>query len=129
MNTQIKHIGAIAALGLITASLAATSGMANAANETASCGVVTSTQNGMLTIQGTILSPEPLSGSYQLSVRSSGGGNSSNINQGGNFAAAANQETTLGQVMINANANPKVELEVTANGTKLDCDQEFAGAV
>jgi len=129
MNTQTKHIGTIAALAIVAAALAATSGMANGANETASCGVVTSTQDGMLTIQGTILSPKPLSGSYQLSVHSSGGGNSSNINQGGNFSAEANQETALGKVMINASANPEVKLEVTANGEKLDCDEIFAGTV
>ncbi len=126
MNTHTKHIGAIATLGLITAALAASSGMANASGNSGTCGVVTSAQNGMLLIQGAVLSPVALDGSYQFSVQSSGGGGSSNVSQGGQFSAPANQETALGQVMINAGSNYKVVLDVTANGQKLDCDQELA---
>jgi hypothetical protein len=126
MNIQTKHISAIAALGLITAALGATSGMASASNGSGTCGVVTSTQNGMLLIQGAVLSPVALNGSYQFSVQSSGGGGNSNISQGGDFTAAANQQTQLGQVMINAGSNYKVVLDVTANGQKLDCEQDLA---
>jgi hypothetical protein len=126
MNIQTKHISAIAALGLITAALGATSGMANTSGSPGTCGVITSTQNGMLLIQGSVLSPVALAGSYQFSVQSSGGGGNSNVSQGGSFTAAANQQTALGQVMINAGSNYKVVLDVTANGQKLDCDQELA---
>jgi hypothetical protein len=125
MNHPIRHISAIAALGLVTAAIGAGSGMANASSSSGLCGVLTSTQNGMLLIQGSVLSPTALSGTYQFSVQSSGGGGNSNINQGGSFTAAANQQTTIGQVMINAGSNYKVVLDVTANGKKLDCDQEL----
>ena len=125
MHTHTSHITAIAALGLIAAALAASSGMANASSNGGTCGVVTSMQNGMLLIQGAVLSPVALDGSYQFSVQSSGGG-SSNVSQGGQFSAPANQQTALGQVMINAGSNYKVGLDVTANGQKLDCGQELA---
>jgi len=126
MNTQTKRLSSIALLGLGLAALAATSGMANAGSNSGTCGVLTSTQNGMLLIQGSILSPVPLEGSYQFKVQSSGGGGNSNISQGGNFSAPANEQTTLGQVMINAGSNYEVDLDVTANGQKLDCDLDLA---
>lgn len=123
MNTKIKH-GAAAMLGLGMTAIAATSGTANTGAGSAVCGVLTSTHNGMLLIQGAIQSPFPLQGSYQFKVQSTGGGGNSNISQGGDFSAAAHQQTTLGQVMINAGSNYKVDLDVTANGKRLDCDNE-----
>lgn len=126
MTTFIESISTIALFGLGLAALAATSGIANASAASDACGIVTSTQNGMLVIEGAVLSPVALDGSYQFAIQSSGGGGNSNISQGGQFTAAANQQTTLGKVMINAGSNYSVDFTVTANGKKLDCDQEVA---
>jgi hypothetical protein len=126
MTTFIEPISTIALFGLGLAALAATSGIANASAASDACGIVTSTQNGMLVIEGAVLSPVALDGSYQFAIQSSGGGGNSNISQGGQFTAAANQQTTLGKVMINAGSNYSVDFTVTANGKKLDCDQEVA---
>jgi hypothetical protein len=126
MTTFIEPISTIALFGLGLAALAATSGMANASAASDACGIVTSTQNGMLVIEGAVLSPVALDGSYQFAIQSSGGGGNSNISQGGQFTAAANKQTTLGIVMINAGSNYSVDFTVTANGKKLDCDQEVA---
>lgn len=126
MTIITQRTGTIALLGLGLAALAATSGMANASTASDTCGVVTSTQNGMLVIEGAVLSSVALDGSYQFAIQSSGGGGSSNISQGGQFTAAANQQTALGKVMINAGSNYSVDFTVTANGKKLDCDQEVA---
>jgi hypothetical protein len=131
MNTKIK-LGAAAVLGLGLATLAATSGIASAGTtagagtSSTSCGVLTSTHNGMLVIQGSILSPVPLQGSYHFKVQSSGGGGNSNISQGGDFSAVANQQTTLGQVMINTGSKYQVDLDVTADGKRLDCDNALS---
>ena len=122
----IEPISTIALFGLGLAVLASTSGMANASTASEACGLITSTQNGMLVIEGAVLSPVALDGSYQFAIQSSGGGGSSNISQGGQFAAAANQQTTLGKVMINAGSNYSIDFSVTANGKKLDCDQDVA---
>lgn len=124
--TTTTRISTIALLGFGLAAIAATSGIANASTTTDGCGFVTSTQNGMLVIEGAVLSPVALDGSYQFSIQSSGGGGSNNISQGGHFTAAANQQTALGKVMINAGSNYKVDFKVTANGKTLDCDQEIA---
>ena len=126
MNTQTKRLGSIALLGLGLAALAATSGMANAGSNSDTCGVLTSTQNGMLVIQGSVLSPVPLEGSYQFKVQSSGGGGNSNISQGGYVTAKANEATPQGKVLINAGSNYSVVFDVTAAGHKIDCDQDIA---
>jgi hypothetical protein len=126
MTTTTQRNATIVLLGLGLAALAATSGMANVSTASDACGVVTSSQNGMLVIEGAVLSPVALDGYYQFRIQSSSGGGSSNISQGGNFTAAANQQTALGKVMINAGSNYNVDFTVTANGKTLDCDQEVA---
>lgn len=126
MTTYLEPISTIALFGLGLAVLASTSGMANASTASQACGLITSTHNGMLVIEGAVLSPVALDGSYQFAIQSSGGGGSSNISQGGPFSAPANQQTALGKVMINAGSNYDVDFTVTANGKKLDCDQEVA---
>ena len=113
------------ALGLVVATLAASAGFANSATGTTQCGIATSTQGGMLALEGTIMSPVALSGEYRFAIQSSSNGGSSNISQGGGFAAAAGETTTLGKVMINAGSHYDLVFDVTADGKKLDCSQEF----
>lgn len=112
-------------LGLVVATLAASVGLANSAGDT-QCGIATSTQGGMLALEGTILSPVALSGEYRFAIQSSGNGGSSNISQGGYFTANANEATPLGKVLINAGSNYNVVFDVTAGGKKIDCDQDIA---
>ena len=125
MTIPSRRSSAIA-LGLVVATLAAGAGFANSAAGTTQCGVATSSQNGMLALEGTILSPVALSGEYRFAIRSSSNGGSSNISQGGYFTANANEATPLGKVLINAGSNYNVVFDVTAGGKKLDCDQDIA---
>lgn len=119
-----RRVTSIAALGLGLAAVAATGGMANSLNHTApsgECGIVTSQQNGMLVIEGQVLSPAALSGTYEFAVHSRSNGGSSNIRQGGPFSAPANQTTTIGQVMLNADAQYQIDFSVSHGGKTLDC--------
>ena len=125
MTIPSRRSSAIA-LGLVVASLAASAGFANSAAGGTQCGIATSSQGGMLALEGTILSPVALSGEYRFAIQSSGGGGSSNISQGGYFTANANEATSLGKVLINAGSNYSIEFDVTAGGQKIDCDQDIA---
>ena len=125
MTISPRRIGAIA-IGLAVAALAASAGLANSASGDTTCGIATSSERGMLALEGTILSPVALSGEYRLAIRSSGGGGSSNISQGGYFTANANEATTLGRVLINAGSSYSIDFDVTAGGQKIDCDQDIA---
>ena len=77
-------------LGLALAGIAANAGFANSTASATQCGVSTSTERGMLALEGSILSPVALSGEYRFAIRSASSGGSSNISQGGAFSAAAN---------------------------------------
>ena len=125
MTISPRRIGAIA-IGLAVAALAASAGLANSASGDTTCGIATSSERGMLALEGTILSPVALSGEYRLAIRSSGGGGSSNISQGGYFTANANEATTLGKVLINAGSSYSIDFDVSAGGQKIDCDQDIA---
>ena len=125
MTTPSRRSSAIA-LGLVVATLAASAGLANSAASDTQCGIATSSQGGMLALEGTILSPVALSGEYRFAIQSSGNGGSSNISQGGYFTANANEATPLGKVLINAGSNYNVVFDVTAGGKKIDCDQDIA---
>lgn len=124
MNIPSRRGSAIA-IGLVVATLAASAGLANSTGNT-QCGVATSSERGMLALEGTILSPVALSGEYRFAIQSSGGGGSSNISQGGYFTANANEATPLGKVLINAGSSYSVVFDVTAGGKKIDCDQDIA---
>ncbi|MHA6728879.1 curli-like amyloid fiber formation chaperone CsgH [Devosia sp. A369] len=113
-------------LGLALATIAAGAGLANSTAAATKCGVTSTTEHGMLTLEGSILSPVAVSGDYRFAIRSSSNGGSSNISQGGHFTAAANEVTALGNVMLNAGANYDVSLEITAGGQKIMCDQDVA---
>lgn len=125
MTISPRRSSAIA-LGLVVATLAASAGLANSAASDTQCGIATSTEGGMLALEGTILSPVALSGEYRFAIQSSSNGGSSNISQGGYFAANANEATPLGKVLINAGASYNVVFDVTAGGKKIDCDQDIA---
>lgn len=114
-------------MGLGLAAAAVSSGQAATdPNAPIQCGVVSQTNNGMLSLQGVVLAKSNLSGSYQFALRSAGGGGNSNtINQGGNFSAPSQQVTTLTQVTINASSSYDLTFTIEANGQKLNCNQSF----
>jgi hypothetical protein len=122
MTISTLRLGILGLAGVALAGLAVSTGSANSnAGSDLQCGVTTATQGGMLAIEGVLLSPSDMTGEYRLQVRSSSNGGSSNVSQGGAFAAAANATTLLGKVMLNANANFDIDFTVTANGQTLDC--------
>lgn len=111
----LAGIVALAGIGVVAT--------ANAASGDFSCGVATSSKAGMTTYEGRLLSPTTITGEYRFAMQSSGGGGSSNISQGGQFSAEANREVSLGQVMINAGGNTKVNFTITTGGKTFDCSQ------
>lgn len=114
------------ALGIAITAIAATAGVANSGTNAVQCGFATTTQNGMLSLEGTLSSPVELTGEYRFAIQSSSNGGSSNISQGGMFTAKANQPTVLGRVTLNSDARYNVVFDITADGKKIDCNQELA---
>ncbi|WDR02160.1 curli-like amyloid fiber formation chaperone CsgH [Devosia algicola] len=108
--------------GLAILGFAVTSGQADTANaDQLRCGLETTTSNGTVALEARLVSPTDLSGTYRLSIISSGPSGRSNINQGGGFSARANEDVVLGRVSLNSNAKSNVDFEVSANGATIDC--------
>lgn len=118
-------LGLIAALAIGGAAAAGGSGPDNAQAGLA-CGVSTQKSGGMLTLEGVLQSSEALNGDYRFALRSSGGGGSSTINQGGPFSAAPGLPVSLGKVTVNAGSKVDVDFSITSGGKKYDCSQQFA---
>lgn len=114
------------ALGVLSASIAGFSATANASSGDIACGVSTTTAHGMMTVEGILQTPEALTGQYRFSLKSSGNGGSTNINQGGNFTAAPGTDLSLGRVMVNAGSHIDVDFTIDAGGQTYDCSQKIA---
>jgi hypothetical protein len=121
-DSRLRIIAVPILLGLGLVGAAATSGQAKGQDPTI-CGINATSNGGMTALQAAFTSNVDISGTYQFQVVSSGPGGNSNISQGGQFAAPANQTVTLGQVSINDGSNYQVQFRVTAGGVDLDCSQ------
>ncbi|ODT83802.1 MAG: hypothetical protein ABS76_02535 [Pelagibacterium sp. SCN 64-44] len=116
----------LAALGLFATAIAAHGAIGGAEEKAFACGIATTTQQGMLTIEGQVLSPEPLQGSYRFSLRSAGPGGSSTISQSGAFSAQPGEPALLGRMTINAGSNYEATLDLETGGQSIACTDEMA---
>lgn len=131
MNSMLRAVTVPAVLGLGLLALAVAAGQAETATgpaETKSpvtCGIDAVESGAMIAIDAAFRSDVATTGSYQFRVASSGPGGSSNISQGGNFEAGANDTVSLGKVTINKDAQYEIDFSVTANGVSLDCSKDI----
>jgi hypothetical protein len=77
--------------------------------------------SGMTSLAAVVHANAAVSGSYSFKVVSGGRGGSSNINQGGPFAAKAKEMVTLGTVSVGPGASFNATLTVTADGATATC--------
>ena len=125
IDLPLRIIALPVLLGLGLAGFAVTGGQASV-NAPTVCGINANSSGGMIALEAAFQSDVAVNGSYQFRVMSSGSGGSSNISQGGAFAAAANDLVKLGQVSINSGSTYQVEFTVNANGVDLDCSKDVA---
>lgn len=123
-----------AAATVLTATLAAAgfaggtgqAGTSSAQSGPLSCEIQVTPSGGMLAIAGVVRSDHAVSGGYSFKIAGGGSGGSSNISQGGPFLAAPGEAVTVGSIMVGAaGAKYDLTLEVTANGTKLECRERI----
>jgi hypothetical protein len=92
------------------------------------CEIQASSAAGMTTLQGVVHADTAVTGTYSFRVTGSGGGGSSNIQQGGMFAAGPEGPAELGQVMLSGGSAYDARLEITADGTTLECSKRVGGS-
>ncbi|MEJ8574732.1 curli-like amyloid fiber formation chaperone CsgH [Microbaculum marinum] len=103
---------------------------ASAGSAPVSCEIQAARAGSMIALSGVVHSSASVEGSYRLSVVSSGGGGSSNINQGGGFTIGSDGSATLGQVTLgNSGAVYDARLQVTVSGKTYSCDQRIDGNI
>lgn len=136
MTTGWRHHGrriVTLALGLGVMVLAANSGedgqmKAQAADGSVRCEIEVKELGAGVQLQGIVFAQQSGSGEYQLRVRKSGGGGSSNINQAGEFSAQADTPTRLGIVQLGGDGGSyDAQLKVFWNGEEIVCHKSIGG--
>lgn len=111
--------------GLVAAGIGA--GQAGTSDGPVRCEIKATKSGGMVTLAGVVHADKSVAGSYSFRVAGGGGGGSTNISQGGEFAARAGQAETLGEVMLGGRGAYDASLEVSAGGKTYRC-KERVGA-
>jgi hypothetical protein len=93
------------------------------------CEIYQSHGGGGVTLQGVVFANGAVDGSYQFNITKSGGGGSSNINQGGEFSVGAGGKATLGQVSLGGDGGYTASLRVTADGHSVSCKERIGGSL
>lgn len=92
------------------------------------CELLSQKINGSFALEAVYHAKAATHGSYQFSVKSVGGANSTNINQGGGFSASANETLALGKMTLAGSAIYDVTLTIDANGTSHECGGRIGAA-
>ena len=123
----VNKYNALTGLAILLLGLGVTaSGYAGSLSQPTTCEIKAASSGDMLALQGVAHAGIALSGSYQMRVSGQGPGGSTNLNQGGQFNAAAGEAVTLGQVMVdNSGGTYDVTLSIDSAGGKVDCQGHF----
>jgi hypothetical protein len=118
-------MAALAAAGVISAVVR--SEHASAVGESMSCNIQVSRSGNLVGLKAIVSTPSAASGSYHLHVVSSGG-NSSNIDQSGDFTVSGGP-AVVSSVSLGGSGSYTARLSVTADGRTTECVQRVSGAL
>ena len=94
----------------------------------ARCEIRVSKRGGATTLEGFVVAASPISGSYRISVTSSGGGGGSDIDQSGQFSAGPGGPVSLGVVSLGGSPGGyRADLTVKWNGGSTRCSETASG--
>jgi hypothetical protein len=100
---------------------------ATAARGALSCDIEVSRSGSLVGLKAVVSAPDATSGSYRLRVVSSGG-NSSNIDQSGDFSVRGGSEI-VSTVSLGGSGTYTARLSVTADGRTTECRQSVSGSL
>ena len=92
-----------------------------------SCDIQVSRSGSMVGLEAVVSAPNATSGSYRLRVVSSGG-NSSNIDQSGDFSVKGGS-AIVSKVTLGGSGTYTARLSVTADGRTTECSQRVSGSL
>ena len=100
---------------------------AKAAHGALSCDIQVSRSGSSVGLKAVVSSQDATSGSYRLRVVSSGG-NSSNIDQSGDFSVKGGS-AIVSTVSLGGSGSYTARLSVTADGRTTECSQRVSGSL
>ena len=100
---------------------------AKAAHGALSCDIQVSRSGSLVGLNAVVSAPNATSGSYRLRVVSSGG-NSSNIDQSGDFSVRGGS-AIVSTVTLGGSGTYAARLSVTADGRTTECSQRVSGSL
>jgi hypothetical protein len=101
---------------------------AQAASGSLRCEIEVEELGSGVQLQGMVFAKQGGHGSYQLQVRISSGGGSSNIIQSGEFSAQANAPTRLGVIQLGGDGGSyDAQLKVFWDGEEIVCRKKIGG--
>ena len=95
----------------------------------AACEIRADREGGMVSLEGIVHAATGIEGAYRLRVSKSGGGGSSNIDQGGRFTAGPEQPATVSRVTLGGGGKYVAELEVTPDDGPGTCTHTISGVL
>ena len=100
---------------------------AKAAHGPLSCDIQVSRFGSLVGLKAVVSAPGATSGSYRLRVVSSGG-NSSNIDQSGDFSVSGGS-AVVSSVSLGGSGTYTARLSITADGRTTECSQTVSGSL
>jgi hypothetical protein len=91
------------------------------------CEIRIERDGGSVVLEGLVFTDAPMSGSYEMHVSQSGGGNSSDITQGGEFSIGAGSSESLGVVSLAGSGGYTARLSVEWDSGSIDCEERVGG--
>ena len=124
-----KVLGLAMGLGVF-GTIAAGAASVEAASDSIRCEILVKSRSRGVSLEGIVHANVAIEGSYQLVITKSGGGGSSDINQGGEFSAAPGKATSLSTVMLSGNGGSyTAKLKVNWNGNSTECREKVSGSL
>lgn len=94
------------------------------------CEIRVGKRGGTTTLEGFVVAPSSISGSYRISVTSLGGGGGSDIDQSGQFSAGPGGPVSLGVVSLGGSSGGyRADLTVKWNGGSTRCSESASGRI
>ncbi len=88
------------------------------------CEIQVKHEGGGVQLEGVVFASDAVKGSYRMQVRKTGGGGSSNINQGGDFRAGPQAPARVGTVTLGGDdGSYSANLKVTWDGGTVECEE------